>query len=151
MSGEIEQRLAQLAQRVAGRKLPVKEQANTFEAFREDFNSFKEKVLNPAVEKINVALNSSGSVVDVVTSNPDSSRFFTAQLIFHDATRPGNLLSDPYVLVEGYPQSGEVRIVEGDSAEPGSRLSISNLEDPTEYENQVLETLSSLIENQVTS
>jgi|GEM_PF-5508155 len=145
---EVLEKISALAERIAEKKRGAETQPDPIESFRGNFREFREKVLEPAVDKVNQKLNTSGSVVNVLTSDLEQSRFFSAQLVFHDAGKDPNAQSDPYVLVLGHPSLGEVRVVQGRSDQPGENLNIVDLNDQrsSEQEEVVIGQLSSLIE-----
>ena len=98
-----------------------KKPENSFEDdFAIQFDHINHDLISPVVESVNEKFNGLGYNLEVVPSSEAYSDVRKAvQIILTSPEKHIDFLTDPYILVEGYPRSGSVRIAASGSTNQG--------------------------------
>ncbi|SFF15113.1 hypothetical protein [Spirosoma endophyticum] len=127
---EIKNKFSAIASQLLEKKSQQKQtHISTLDEYKTFFEKFLTLIVNPVIEASNLGLSSSGSKFDTFTYEGESVSFFCTYVVFHENESSINLLADPYLIIEGYPDTNEIRIAEAKSASRGRTLQISDLND----------------------
>ncbi|MCK8493151.1 hypothetical protein M0L20_14880 [Spirosoma sp. RP8] len=148
---DFQEKVENLAERFAEAKKSGVKGKSPLDTFRENYIKLNESVINPLITDLNNILSTSGSKLDFVVSDLQNESYLSTQIVFHDVDKKWNLLSDPYLLVEGYPKNNQIVISEGLSKEWGTKISVEEVnEDIIEsYKKTIASNLVNLMEKQL--
>jgi hypothetical protein len=134
MENAFKERLQNLVRNTSVHKENRVEENTAFQSnFEEKFSEISNNILSPLIKSINHEIASSGSIINLITNenilnNKVDNRFF-AQITYFKNNKNINILEAPYLLVEGYPTSGTIRIVESKNSQPGKELKIEEVKE----------------------
>lgn len=98
------------------------------DAFDMKFDNLDVKI-KPLVLKINQQLEGKRRLhlfTDKKLKESDSNRKFF-QIVFSDDPNYADVLHSPYLLIEGYPKSGKVRIIQSNAEEEGNTIDVEKV------------------------
>ena len=111
----------------------IEEHSND-ETFIEKFNSLDTNIIDPVVASINRDLRDEGLSLSLaifsdkqLKDKGNNRKFY--QIVLKNSKKRFNILASPYLLIEGYPNSGQVRITQSSSSNEGEILNVDNLND----------------------
>ena len=92
------------------------------------FDQIKSRVVMPIISQANSIIGSKGFKLVTVDSPENISRFRkSVEIVFSENDTDINILSDPSLVIEGYPQSNVVRFYESGSAVSSPEILISEI------------------------
>jgi|GEM_PF-6016279 len=111
------------------------------EKFSEEFENLIQSKIEPILHLVNSISISRGYSLEMIMNPESTSPFYTSlQIFLKEKGKEIKVEKDPYVLLEGYPQKGKVRITDNASEDGGIVQSI-NFFDPSLVESYLLEMI----------
>lgn len=135
MTTDFKERIKQIVEKMPETEGVVSEEQEKeirMKDFEQKFNEMNEKLLLPLVNAVNEEIAVKGNRLEVVTQEEaayvkSKNRFFSQVSLYNSSLKNQSIISAPYLLIEGYPFLGKVKIMKGLSTENGTEIGIDEI------------------------
>ncbi len=147
MESSFEKELDTISAKIHERANPSKlsgSEAKVLSDFSTRFDELNTEVIAPIVETVNLKIGPSYNLEVINSPEEVSDIRKSVQIILTKEGKNFNILGEQYLLIEGYPKSGNVRIATSGSTENGETRPVSKV-DPSIIQSELLQMIKKSI------